>query len=126
MCNKNSNILIVDDEPANILLLSKILQANGYTNVMTTDEPRDAAVLQKEHRYALVLLDINMPELNGYEVLDQLRRLDNFSDTRVIATSGDICPKDIKKALNAGFNDYLTKPMRMDDILNVVEKALQN
>lgn len=126
MYNKNSNILIVDDDAANILLLSKILQANGYTNVMTTDEPRDAAVLQKEHRYALVFLDINMPELNGYEVLDQLRGLDDFSNTKVIATSGDIYPKEIKKALDAGFNDYLTKPMKMDDILNVVEKALQN
>ena len=126
MGNKNLNILIVDDEPANILLLSKILQANGYTNVMTTASPRDAAILQKEHCYALVLLDINMPELNGYEVLEQLHGLDNFSGTKVIATSGDVSPKDIKKALEAGFNDYLTKPMKMDDILNVVEKALQN
>ena len=126
MTNKNSNILIVDDEPANILLLSKILESNGYTNVMTTDAPRDTAVLQNEHNYALVLLDINMPEINGYEVLEQLRELDNFSGTKVVATSGDISPKDINKALEAGFNDYITKPMKMKDILKVVEKVLQN
>ena len=126
MCNKNSNILIVDDEPANILLLSKILKSNGYTNVMTTDAPRDTAVLQNEHNYALVLLDINMPDINGYEVLEQLRGLDNFSGTKVIATSGDISPKDINKALEAGFNGYITKPMKMNDILNVVEKALHD
>ena len=126
MTNKNSNILIVDDEAANILLLSKILQSNGYTNIMTTEKPRDTVVLQKEHSYDLILLDINMPELNGYEVLEQLRGLDNFSGTKIIATSGDVSPKDIKKALEAGFNDYITKPMRMNDILNIVEKALNN
>ena len=126
MINKNSKILIVDDEAANILLLSKILQSNGYTNVMTTYEPRDTAVLQKEHDFDLVLLDINMPKLNGYEVLEQLRGLDNFSATKIIATSGDISSKDIKKALEVGFDDYITKPMRMNDILNIVDKALQN
>ena len=126
MYNKKSNILIVDDEPANILLLSKILQSNGYTNVMTTDAPRDTVVLQNENNYALVLLDINMPEINGYEVLEQLRGLDNFPGTKVVATSGDVSSKDINKALEAGFNDYITKPMKMNDILNVVEKVLQN
>ena len=126
MCNKNSSILIVDDEPANILLLRKILESNGYTNVMTTDAPRDTAELQNKNSYALVLLDINMPEINGYEVLQQLRGLDNFSGTKVVATSGDVSPKDIRKALEAGFVDYITKPMKMNDILNVVEKALQD
>ena len=126
MYDKNSNILIVDDEPANILLLSKILELNGYTNVMTTNAPLDTVALQKEHNYALVLLDINMPEINGYQVLEQLRELDNFLGTKVIATSGDISPKDINKALEAGFNGYITKPMKMDDILDVVEKTLQD
>ena len=126
MHNKDSNILIVDDEPANILLLSKILQSNGYTNVMTTEAPRDTAALQNENNYDLVLLDINMPEINGYEVLEQLRGLDNFSGTKVIATSGDVSPKDIERALDAGFNDYITKPMRVNDILDVVERVLKN
>ena len=126
MSEKNSNILIVDDEPANILLLSKILGSNGYTNVMTTDKPTDTVTLQQEHDFSLVLLDINMPELSGYEVLEQLRGLDNFSNTKIIATSGDVSPKDIKTALAAGFDDYITKPMRMNDLLAVVEKALQD
>jgi len=122
MCDKNLNILIVDDEPANILLLSKILQSDGYTNVMTTDKPTDTITLQQKHNFSLVLLDINMPELSGYEVLEQLRGLDNFSTTKIIATSGDTSPKDIKNALDAGFDDYITKPMRMNDILDVIKK----
>ena len=126
MSDKNLNILIVDDEPANILLLSKILQSNGYTNVITTEKPTDTVTLQQEHDFSLVLLDINMPELSGYEVLEQLRGLDNFSSTKIIATSGDVSPKDIKNALEAGFDDYITKPMRMKDLLAVVEKALQD
>lgn len=124
MSNLNAKILIVDDEEANVLLLNKILTLKGYTNIMTTVNSHETASLQKIHSYDLVLLDINMPEFSGYEVLEQLRDLDNFSGTKVIATSGDISPKDIKKALEAGFDDFLTKPMRMDDILDVVAKVL--
>ena len=125
MSIENSRILIVDDDDANILLLSKILQSKGYINISTAVKSPDAAMLFKEHAYDLVLLDINMPELNGYEVLEQLRNLDGFSGTTVIATSGDVSSKDIKKALEAGFDAYLTKPMRMNDILDAVENALQ-
>lgn len=120
------SILLVDDEPANILLLSKILSLNGYTNVTTTIESRDAAVLHKEHNYELILLDINMPELNGYEVLEQLQSLDNFPTTKVIATSGDVSLDDIDKALDAGFDSYLTKPMKINDIMNVINKVLKS
>ena len=126
--NKNSkeniNILIVDDEPANILLLEKILKSQGYTNIITTVDPQASVELYKNNNIDLVLLDINMPEMNGYEVLNELRKQPDFNNIKVIASSGDISKSEINKAIEAGFHDYITKPMRMENILDIVEKVL--
>lgn len=121
---ENTNILIVDDEPANILLLVKILQAHGYTNIVSTSDPLKSVELYKNNDSGLVLLDINMPEMSGYEVLNELKKLSNFNNTKVIASSGDISKSEINQALEAGFDDYITKPMKMQNILEIVEKAL--
>ena len=119
------NILIVDDEPANTLLLKKILSTRGYTNVMTTLNPVEVVPLQLEHNFELILLDINMPEMNGYEVLEKLRHTDNVNGTQVVATSADISLRDPAKRLESGFTDYITKPMEMQVLLDIVEKVLQ-
>ncbi len=121
----DANILIVDDEAANITLFEKILTMKGYNNIVTTYEPVEVIALQQKHDFDLILLDINMPEMNGYEVLEQLYNCGYFNHTQVIATSGDISPDNIKKALNSGFADYITKPMRIEDVLEIAEKALQ-
>ena len=120
-----SKILIIDDEPANILLFTRMLEAKGYENITTTLDPCETALLQQKHEFDLILLDINMPEMNGYEVLKQLQGSNSFKNTQVIATSGDIEPNYIKKALDAGFVDYITKPMHMSDFLDKVQNVLQ-
>jgi CheY-like chemotaxis protein len=65
-----------------------------------------------------------MPEMNGYEVLNELRKQPDFNNIKVIASSGDISKSEINKAKEAGFHDYITKPMRMENILDIVEKVL--
>lgn len=118
------SILIVDDEAANILLLTKILSMDGYNNIVTTTSPLEASDLYKRNNFDLIILDINMPEMNGYEVLKDLQSLTGFDKTKVIASSGDTSTNDVNKALEAGFSDYITKPMRMQDILNLMDKVL--
>lgn len=118
-------ILIVDDESANILLLNKILSFDGYKNIVTTLDPKEVSLLHEEHDFDLILLDINMPDMDGYAVLDKLRNMDGFATTAVVAISGDTFPRDIKKALAAGFLDYITKPMRMNDLLEIIDKVLR-
>ena len=120
-----ANILIVDDEPANVLLFTKILESKGYENITTTLDPCEVILLQQKHEFALILLDINMPEMNGFEVLQQLKDSDSCKNTQVIATSGNIEMNYVEKALDAGFIDYITKPMRMNEILEKVDNALQ-
>jgi CheY-like chemotaxis protein len=118
-------ILIVDDEAANILLFTKILETQGYNNIVATLEPRKVIALQQQHDFDLVLLDINMPEMNGYEVLEALHNYDECNHTQVIATNGDASSGQIKKALNAGFSAFISKPMRMQEFLTIVDEALQ-
>lgn len=123
---KDINILIVDDEAANILLLTKILSMDGYNNIVTTTSPLEASDLYKRNNFELIILDINMPEMSGYEVLKDLQSLTGFDKTKVIASSGDISTNDVNKALEAGFSDYITKPMRMQNILNLMDKVLMD
>jgi len=120
-----AKILIVDDEPANILLFSRILEAKGYESISTTLDPCEASSLQQKYEFDLILLDINMPEMNGFEVLKQLGDSNCLNNTKVVATSGNIEPEYVKKALDAGFFDYITKPMRMNDFLEKVHSILQ-
>lgn len=118
-------ILLVDDEPANIMLLTKMLSVKGYDSVMSTVDSIEAISLFKEHDFDLVLLDINMPEMNGYELLDQLRQIDGSNDTRVIAISGDIYPAEVKKGMDSGFSDYITKPMKMNVLFDSIDRLFQ-
>lgn len=122
----NIGILIVDDEPANILLLTKILEIEGYANIVSTHDPLQVSSLCQEHNFSIILLDLNMPEMNGYEVLDSLKTISGFASMQVIASSGDTSANSIKKALDAGFCDFITKPMLMADTLKIVNKALRN
>ena len=118
-------VLLVDDEPANILLLTKMLSIKGYDNVISTVDSRDVISLHQKHNFDLILLDINMPEMDGYEVINELKNIDGFSNINVVAISGDIEPCDIQKGLDSGFTAYLTKPMRIQTLMEVTDKALQ-
>ena len=68
----DANILIVDDEPANILVLKKMLEIKGYSNIVTTLDPTQTLPLYLEHKSDLILLDINMPGMDGSAVMEQL------------------------------------------------------
>jgi len=120
------NILIVDDEAANILLLTKILEFEGYSNIVSTIDPTQVNSLCQEQHFSLVLLDLNMPEMNGYEVLESLKAISGFDRMRIIASSGETSASSVKRALDAGFCDFITKPMRMADTVKIIDKALHS
>lgn len=121
----NLEILLVDDEPANVILLTKMLSAKGYNNIISTHDSREVASIFNKHDFDLVLLDINMPDMNGYEVLEQLRQTDQFNNAQVVAVTGNAYPEDVKKGLDLGFSDYLTKPMRMNTLFDLIDRVLE-
>ena len=114
-------VLIVDDEPQIRRLLTVSLEANAY-RVMSAVCGQEGLVLAAQHRPALVVLDIGLPDLSGHEVL---RRLREWSNTPVIVLSVQDDEKGKVAALDAGADDYVTKPFNTDELLARLRVALR-
>lgn len=114
---KEANILIVDDQEANVDVLNGFLEMQGYENIVATTDPRDVVDLLSSFKPDLILLDITMPYLNGFEVMEQLRELipENVFLPILILTA-DITTESKIRALSGGASDFLTKPF---DLLEV-------
>ncbi len=111
-------ILIIDDEPANVELLEAILRMAGYGETRSTVDPRKALAIASEMNPDLVLLDLSMPNVSGYEVLGQLRATRDPADFMpIIILTADINPKTRRRALQDGANDFITKPFSNDEVV---------
>lgn len=120
---KNSSILIVDDEPAFLRSLRRILWQEGYDNVSVEQFPREVPNLLANNRYDLILLDISMPEINGLDLLEQIGQ--SYPDIPVIILTalGDV--KTAFKATKLGAYDFITKPPDIDRLYITIDRALQ-
>lgn len=110
MSTDDAAILVVDDNENNRYTLVRRLNREGYTNVDTANDGRAALSAIAERKFDLVLLDIMMPELNGYEVLEQLREQDMLQDLPVIVISAIDELDSVVKCIELGAEDYLAKP----------------
>ncbi|MGH7636687.1 MAG: hybrid sensor histidine kinase/response regulator [Gemmatimonadaceae bacterium] len=120
-----ASILIVDDEEANVRLLARILARAEFTTVRTTTSSRDVMRLFDESRPDLIVLDIRMPELDGFGVLAQLReRIASTDYLPVLAITGDGSPETRQRVLMAGAKDFLEKPFETSEVLVRVENLL--
>ena len=110
----DARILIVDDEESNVRALRKLLHAAGYTHVFETTDPQQVRTLYREHDPDLVLLDLNMPGLDGIGVLEQLRT-DVLPQVYlpVLVLTGDRSQDARRRALTAGAKDFITKPFEI-------------
>ena len=116
------NILYVEDNPANLNLVTQLFKQIPNINLWSAHEPILGIDLAVEHIPTLILLDINLPGMDGFEVLKVLRQGDKTKDIPVIAISANAMENDIQKGLDAGFDDYVTKPIDFKKLLSVVEK----
>jgi len=133
---KNANILIVDDQQANIDVLTGLLDAKGFLNYTTTKDSRQVFKLFDEFKPDLLLLDLKMPNLSGFEVMIQLKSLIPVNTYfPILVLTADITPESKQKALAAGASDFLTKPfdlievdLRINNLLKVryLHQQLEN
>jgi putative two-component system response regulator len=121
---KAARILIVDDEPANVKLLERMLQVEGYNNIVATQDSRQAVRLYQEHDCDLILLDINMPYLDGFGVMEQLQQLETTLPPILVLTAQSAHEYRIK-ALAGGARDYLTKPFDRTELMARVRNLLE-
>jgi two-component system KDP operon response regulator KdpE len=119
--NEKPLVLIVDDEPQIRRLLTVTLEANAY-RVLSAASGQEGVVLAAQHRPALVILDLGLPDMSGQEVL---RRLREWNSTPVIVLSVQDDEKGKVAALDAGADDYVTKPFNTDELLARLRVALR-
>lgn len=120
----DATILIVDDNPANVALLEAILDENEYRNLHTTTDPFEVLPLWREHHFDLILLDIRMPGMSGFEVLKKLRAAAGDEFLPVIVLTAQTDDETRKQALAAGAKDFLTKPFSDWEVLLRIHNTL--
>jgi len=116
-------VLIVDDVPDVTEMIALLLKHAGY-DVSTADSAESALRLAQKTNYDLVISDIGMPEMNGYELAEALRTLNNYGHTPMIAVTGYSEYDDRGRAVAAGFDVHLTKPIEPAQLLNLMSELL--
>ena len=117
-------ILYIEDNAANAVLVTKVLRGIEGLEIVCADSGEEGLRVAKTETPDLVLLDINLPGMCGYEVLKTLRSDPTFSSTPVIAMTASASRDDLANGLNAGFDDYLTKPFDLRHFLRIVDTYL--
>jgi len=119
-----ARILIVDDMSSNLRLLDNMLRGAGYTNITSTTEPKEACALHAEHRYDLILLDLLMPSMDGFAVMEALKALEpDGGPLPVLVITAE--PKHKLLALKAGAGDFVSKPLDFAEVLMRVRNMLE-
>ncbi len=119
-----SKILVIEDEDNIRELISDILEAEDF-EVLQAANGREGVDLARSHSIALILCDIMMPELNGYDVLAQVRGLPNLATVPFIFLTAKVNRADIRQGMDWGADDYLTKPFSRQELLNAIRARLQ-
>jgi len=114
-------VLVVEDNERNMKLFRDVLHASGYRTLEAATGER-AVELVFEHRPDLVLMDIQLPDIDGVEALDRLRADERFSSVRVLALTAQAMEGDRERFLAAGFDGYLSKPVNITEFVATVER----
>ena len=119
----HGKVLIVDDQEVDILLLDQMLRRAGYVSITSTTDPGEVCDLHIENRYDLILLDLKMPGMDGYQVMQALKEIepDDYLPVLVIAAQ----PDQKLHALQAGAKDFISKPFELADVLARVHNMLE-
>ncbi len=122
----SAGILIVDDEESNVRLLEAILRRSGYMNVTSNTDPRLALRLYSDFRPDVVLLDLMMPHMDGFQVMSELKKdVPDDAFLPILVLTADTTRDSRNRALADGANDFLTKPFDKEEVLLRVRNLLQ-
>jgi CheY-like chemotaxis protein len=120
---KLMKILYIEDDPASQQLVSRILQAEGY-QVILASNGLEGIQQAKGEQPNLILMDINMNDLNGYEVTTRLRSMEPLSQVPIIALTANVMKGSRERALVAGCDGYIAKPINVDTLSHQVSRSL--
>jgi len=118
-----AKVLVVDDMQANVLLLERMLGGAGYTSVTSTVDPRAVCALHEKHRYDLIVLDLQMPGMDGFQVMEGLKPIEKDGYLPVLVITAQ--PDHKLRALQAGAKDFISKPFDVAEVLMRVHNMLE-
>ena len=119
----NASILIVDDQQANVLLLGEVLRDKGYACVTSTTDPFAVCELHRKNRYDLILLDLQMPGMDGFQVLEGLKEIETDGYLPVLVITAQ--PDHKLRALAAGAKDFIAKPFDLVEVQTRIHNMLE-
>jgi PAS domain S-box-containing protein len=119
----NASILIVDDQEANVMLLEQMLRNEGYQHITTTQDPRVVCSLHEEKCFDLILLDLQMPDMDGFEVIEALKQIEQRSYLPVLVITAQ--PAHKLRALKAGAKDFVSKPFDFVEVQTRIYNMLE-
>ncbi len=119
----NARVLIVDDLDVNVLLLTRMLTSAGYTSITSTVNPLEVCALHLDNRYDLILLDLQMPGLDGYQVMEGLKKIESNGYLPVLVITAQ--PDHKLCAFRAGAKDFISKPFELAEVLARVHNMLE-
>ncbi|MDD5578962.1 MAG: response regulator [Methylobacter sp.] len=119
----NASILIVDDQPSNVLLLEEMLQQASYTNIESTTNPNEVCRLYHTNRYDLILLDLLMPGKDGFQVMEELKGLEPHSYLPILVITAQ--PDQKLRALQSGAKDFVSKPFDLVEVQTRIHNMIE-
>jgi PAS domain S-box-containing protein len=119
----NASILIVDDQEANVQLLEHMLREAGYLNIASTIDPQAVCDLHRKNHYDLILLDLQMPVMDGFEVMEGLKEIESDSYLPVLVITAQ--PGHKLRALAAGAKDFVSKPFDLIEVQTRIHNMLE-
>jgi CheY-like chemotaxis protein len=119
-------VLYVEDSPANLALVAQLISRRVDLKMLAAINGCSGILLAKEARPDVIILDINLPDIHGYEMLKILLGNPATSHIPVIALSSDAYPRQIEKGIKAGFFLYMTKPFKIDEFMDAIDTALNH
>lgn len=116
-------ILYVEDNPDNRNLIRRVLNADGYT-MLEASKAEQAVEKLESNKVDLILMDINMPDMDGYTLTARIKAIEKFSKIPIIAVTANVMRGDREKSLEAGCDGYIQKPIDIDTLIQQIERFI--
>jgi two-component system cell cycle response regulator DivK len=123
MIEEKGTILYVEDNPDNRILVRRVLTAEGYT-VIEAGSAAEALDVLNRAKTDLILMDINMPEVDGYALTAKIRSMQDYMNIPIVAVTANVMRGDREKSLEAGCDGYIQKPIDIDILAQQIERFL--
>jgi CheY-like chemotaxis protein len=118
-------VLIIDDDQRNTFALSALLKARKYKTFTANNMAEAFAILEAEKEIGIILLDMMMPGMDGYDAIPLLKSMEAYNHIPVIAVTAQAMPGDREKCIEAGADDYTSKPVDVDLLFKILNEYLK-